>query len=168
MNSEPLFCLVETESARESADRLFEQVRKALAPLLPTNSQMHHIGSTAAPGCLTKGDLDIVVRVPAEAFRQVDALLAARYARNEGSVRTDNFSAFEDASTEPHLGIQLTAIGGPYDFFHLFVEALSRSPALVDEYNTLKRDYDGKEMAIYRAAKDAFVERVLAGLHLDQ
>jgi GrpB-like predicted nucleotidyltransferase (UPF0157 family) len=53
-------------------------------------------------------------------------------------------------------------IDGPEDFFHLFVEALRQSPGLVSEYNALKRRYDGREMAVYRMAKDAFVERVLA------
>jgi hypothetical protein len=52
-------------------------------------------------------------------------LLTARFARNDGSIRTDSFSAFEDASADPHLGIQLTAIGGPHDFFHLFVDGLT-------------------------------------------
>ena len=91
-----------------------------------------------------------------------DAVLATRFARNEGSIRSEHFSAFEDGSTDPHLGIQLTVIDGPEDFFHLFVEALRRSPDLVSEYNALKRRYDGREMAVYRVAKDAFVERVLA------
>jgi GrpB-like predicted nucleotidyltransferase (UPF0157 family) len=118
-------------------------------------------------GCLTKGDLDIVVRVTSGNFNQVDALLAARFARNEGSIRTADFSAFEDTSTDSHLGIQLTVIGGPDDFFHLFADALRRSPDLVSEYNALKRHYDCKEMADYRVAKDSFVERVLANARAD-
>jgi GrpB-like predicted nucleotidyltransferase (UPF0157 family) len=43
----------------------------------------------------------------------------------------------------------------------MFAEALQSSPDLVEEYNALKRLHDGGDMAIYRAAKDAFVERVL-------
>lgn len=163
MNDETRFQLVDAVAAREKAQRLFERLLDLLAPLLPPDAEMRHIGATAVPGCLTKGDLDIVVRVPAEAFRQVDALLAARFARNEGSIQTDGFSAFEDAATEPHLGIQLTVIGGRHDFFHLFVEALRQSPELVGAYNALKRRYDGSEMAVYRTAKDAFVACVLAG-----
>ncbi len=113
-------------------------------------------------GCLTKGDLDIVVRVPAQDFSNADAALASRYARNEGSIRTETFSAFEEASSQHHLGIQLTVIDGPFDFFHQFAEELQRSSQLVEEYNALKRSYDGADMAAYRAAKDAFVERVLS------
>ena len=168
MSSEPPFRLVDTEPAREKAQGLFERVRNSLAPLLPSDADIRHIGATAVSGCLTKGDLDIVIRVPNKAFRQADALLARHFARNDGSIRTASFSAFEDESTDPHLGIQLTMVSGPHDFFHLFVEALRRSPDLVSEYNTLKLHHEGSDMAIYRAAKDAFVERVLAGARLKQ
>lgn len=161
--TEPRFRLVDTEPARDKAQALFERVRNWLAPLLPTDGDIRHIGATAVPGCLTKGDLDIVVRVPGQDFQQADALLAEHFARNDGSIRTVSFSAFEDASTDPHLGIQLTMMDGPHDFFHLFVEALRRSPELVSDYNTLKLQHEGSDMAVYRAAKDDFVERVLAG-----
>jgi GrpB-like predicted nucleotidyltransferase (UPF0157 family) len=163
MSNEPPFRLVETARACERAQRLFERVSSSLQPSLPSVADIRHIGATAVPGCLTKGDLDIVIRVPAGEFQRVDVLLASRFARNEGSIRTENFSAFEDSSTDPHLGIQLTVIDGPRDFFHRFVEALRQSPKLLGEYNALKCLHDGGEMAIYRAAKDAFVARVLAG-----
>lgn len=162
MDNEPPFLLVETETARAKAQLLFERVYTALDPLLPTGSEIRHIGATAVPGCLTKGDLDIVVRVPKQAFCDANDLLASRFQRNSGSIKTDSFSAFEDATGDPHLGIQLTAIGGPHDFFHVFVEALCRSQELVDQYNQLKRSFDGIDMATYRLAKDAFVESVLA------
>lgn len=159
---EPPFSLADPEQARADAVRLFDAVSTSLQAMLPPTADMRHIGATAVPGCVTKGDLDIVVRIPAEDFKEADALLASRYSRNEGSIRTTTFSAFEDASSHPHIGIQLAVIDGPSDFFHLFVEALRQSPELVAEYNALKRRFEGAEMATYRAAKDEFVERVLA------
>lgn len=168
MSSEPPFQLVDSGPAREKAQLLYERVCDSLVPLLPSDAELRHIGATAVSGCLTKGDLDIVIRVPGKAFQQADALLARHFARNVGSIRTASFSAFEDASTDPHLGLQLTIIGSPHDFFHLFVEALRRSPDLVSEYNSLKLQHEGHDMAVYRAAKDAFVERVLAGTRSNQ
>ena len=168
MNSESPFRLVASEPARKKAQALFDQVQGMLAGSLPAESEIRHIGATAIPGCLTKGDLDIVIRVPPEAFPEMDAVLARHFARNYGSVRTDNFSAFEDASCNPHLGIQLTAIGGASDFFHLFLDALIRSPELLREYNELKRRFDGSDMAAYRAAKDTFVERVIAEVKVQE
>lgn len=162
MNTEPPFTLVDAECAREGAQRLFAAISKTLAVMLPPQADIRHIGATAIPGCLTKGDLDVVVRVRPADFAAADAALASRFARNEGSIRTETFSAFEDASSHPHLGIQLATIDGPFDVFHLFVDALRGSPSLVEDYNALKRRHDGAEMARYRAAKDAFIEEVLA------
>jgi GrpB-like predicted nucleotidyltransferase (UPF0157 family) len=163
-SKEPPFALADTQPARAAAQRLFARVSKLLAARLPCSAEVLHIGATAVPGCLTKGDLDIVVRIAADDFADADAALAQLFARNEGSIRTETFSAFEDASRDPHLGIQLAVIDGPFDSFHVFVEALRQSPELVDDYNALKLRHDGDDMDVYRAAKDAFVERVLADL----
>lgn len=155
------FQLVDPDEARERADKLFSVMHRTLSEMLPLTAEVRHIGSTAVPGCLTKGDLDILIRLPVEDFAAADSALASKFRRNEGSVRTATFSAFEEASLDPHIGLQLTTIDGPYDFFHSFVEALLSSPELVSEYNDLKLKHDGTDMELYRAAKDAFVERVL-------
>ena len=140
---------------------MFARVEAELRPLFPAEADIRHIGATAIPGCLTKGDLDIAVRVPVERFAQSDAVLAERFSRNAGSVRTESFSAFEDNACQPHLGVQLVAIGGSHDFFHTFAERLLSSPELLRQYNALKQEYDGADMDSYRAAKDAFIDRAL-------
>lgn len=147
--------------ARADAERLFEHIAAELRRMLPASADIRHIGATAVPGCLTKGDLDIVVRVPVEDFGEADLALAARFARNIGSKRTDGFSSFEDGAASPHLGIQLTVVGGEDDDFHLFAEALRREPELVAQYNALKQAFVGQPMQVYRDAKSAFVTDVL-------
>jgi GrpB-like predicted nucleotidyltransferase (UPF0157 family) len=160
--SRPDFVLhPEQARAYEAAARLFARISDELKRTLPASAEILHVGATAVPGCLTKGDLDIVVRVPAPAFAAADAVLAARFTRNVGSRRTDTFSSFEDAQATPHLGIQLTVAGGEDDYFHLFVEALRREPELVARYNALKRGFDGKPMDAYRVAKGAFIAEAL-------
>ncbi|MGE0767270.1 MAG: GrpB family protein [Hyphomicrobiaceae bacterium] len=164
MPDEPPFRLIDAERARHDAERLFDAVRTRIAAILPATADIRHIGATAVRGCLTKGDLDIVVRVPADDFDRAETTLASRFARNAGSTRTNEFSAFEDDDSHPHLGIQLVAIDGAFDSFHLFAELLCASPRLVEDYNSLKRRHDGAPMAVYRAAKDAFIERLLSDL----
>ena len=159
--AEPPFRLADTEAAREAADRLYAETIEWLRPVLPESAEIHHVGATAIPGCLTKGDLDMVVRVEASDFPAADRALDSRYARNTGSVRTECFSAFEQPESVPPLGIQLTAKGGAYDFFHLFVARLLAEPALVACYNDLKRRFEGKPMEDYRAAKSDFIGHVL-------
>ena len=160
MSIETHLRLTDAKRASEQAEQLFGLTKAALQSDLPT-ADIRHVGATAIRGCLTKGDRDIVVRVLAKDFTHADTVLSTRYTLNNGSTRTTNFAAFEDASTDPPLGIQLTTIDGPFDFFHEFVEALCASPSLVREYNAIKSAHEGKKMVVYRAAKDAFVARVL-------
>jgi len=151
----------DNDAAHAAADQLFAVVRSALMPILPPAAEILHVGATAIPGCLTKGDLDIVVRVEGADFAAAERCLAARFTRNEGSVRTDSFAAFEDAGRTPHLGIQLTVKDGPIDVFHRFAANLRADPELVDRYNTLKRAHHDHPMTLYRAAKDVFISDVL-------
>ncbi|MBN9280639.1 MAG: GrpB family protein [Hyphomicrobium sp.] len=164
MSVEPDFSLhPDPALARAAAQDLFERTATMLRSLLPASADIRHIGATAIPGCLTKGDLDIVVRVEAADFAGADAALAAHFDRNTGSTHSDTFSSFESDGTSPHLGVQLTVIGAPGDFFHTFAEALTRDPDLLTRYNALKRQFDGHPMDDYRAAKSAFITSVLHG-----
>jgi GrpB-like predicted nucleotidyltransferase (UPF0157 family) len=150
------------DAARSAAESLFQTIASELAAVLPRSAEALHIGATAVPGCLTKGDLDIVVRVDEADFPAAESLLSRRFNRNAGSALTDDFAAFEDSRRTPHLGVQLTVKGGAFDVFHHFVEALRADPALVRDYNDLKEQFCDRSMADYRAAKDSFVGEVLA------
>lgn len=165
MPVEPDFTLHPSPSqACAAADALFAEIANVLRPLLPTSADIRHVGATSVPGCLTKGDLDIVVRVTAADFAAADKALAACFGRNPGSARTDTFSAFEDAGQVPHLGVQLVVVGSPFDVFHLLAEALRSDGELLARYNALKSRFDGRPMIEYRAAKDAFIAEALRKL----
>ncbi len=164
MSDEKHFTLhPDIDIARQDADRLFEEMTGILRRQLPGCAEILHVGATAIPGCLTKGDLDIAVRVPVQCFSESDGALASLFTRNAGSIQTEVFSAFEDETRSPHLGIQLVTMNSSFDVFHLFTKALRNSPRLLEEYNALKREFEGMEMGAYRKAKDDFVTRVLSG-----
>ncbi|WP_053583309.1 GrpB family protein [Lysinibacillus contaminans] len=57
-------------------------------------ADVQHVGSTAVPHSLTKGDLDIQVRVTPELFLKAVQTLSRFYELNDGSVKTDCFRAF--------------------------------------------------------------------------
>lgn len=61
-----------------------------------------HVGSTAVPHSLTKGDLDTQVCVTPELFLKAVQILSRFDGPNKGSVKTDCFRAFKDDSTVPH------------------------------------------------------------------
>ncbi|WRU97557.1 GrpB family protein [Priestia filamentosa] len=123
-------------------------------------ADIQHVGSTAIPKSLTKGDLDIQVRVTADDFPQAVQQLTALYDLNEGSIKTDSFRAFKDDSTIPPLGVQLTVIHSEYDFFWKFRDVLLQNEAYRIEYDKLKRKYEGKNMNEYREAKNIFFQRI--------
>ncbi len=164
MGDERIFKLhADMALARAGAEWAFARLAGSLRDIFPASAEIRHVGATAIPGCLTKGDLDVVVRVAPEDFAQAEAALAERFARNNGSDLTEAFAAFEDPSASPHVGIQLTAVGGACDDFHLFADALQRDPALVARYNALKLKFDAQAMDDYRAAKSLFIAGVLGG-----
>jgi GrpB-like predicted nucleotidyltransferase (UPF0157 family) len=142
-------------TVREQVEAAFERHSLKLRQLLP-GAEIHHIGSTAVAGSLTKGDLDIQLRVTAEEFGHVDEVLAQRYERNVGSAHSTTFSSFKDDGADPPLGIQVTIIGGPEDFFFKMRDYLKGNPEENERYNNLKKQFEGALMSEYRSAKAAF------------
>jgi GrpB-like predicted nucleotidyltransferase (UPF0157 family) len=152
---------VPEESIRRLVDAAFEADRHKLLRLL-TGADIQHVGATSVPGSLTKGDLDIQVRVPANEFVNAERVLAGYYPRNEGSIRTSEFSSFKNDHVQPHLGIQLTVIGGEFDFFYKLRDLLRSRSDLRDNFNALKQRFAGRAISEYRDAKANFIESLLA------
>ncbi len=146
---------ISERKCRGAVRALWEAHAARLRKLLP-RVDLQHVGSTAIPGSLTKGDLDIQARVPAETFAEAERILAVEYDRNTRSTHTREFAAFEGRDTKPKLGIQLTAIGGQFDVFWRYREVLLAREDLRRAFDALKRDSEGKDMECYRRAKDAF------------
>ena len=142
------------------AECLFAATVDKLKHILPY-AEFQHIGSTAIPGTLTKGDLDIVVRVSLDKFDEADQRLAKIFERNDGSLRSRDFAAFQESKSEPELGVQLVAIGAEIDHFHIWRQLLESDTELRHKYNELKRNFEGKPMSLYREAKAKFIEASL-------
>jgi GrpB-like predicted nucleotidyltransferase (UPF0157 family) len=146
------------ERVFKAAERLYGAIEGQLRRLLP-QADIRHVGSTAVPGSMTKGDLDVVVRVQPADFKLSEELLGAKFDRNTGSERTHDFSAFKDDSATPDLGIQLVAVGGPADNFHIWVQQLLDDPTLRRQYDELKLKFEGRDMEEYRLVKSDFITR---------
>jgi GrpB-like predicted nucleotidyltransferase (UPF0157 family) len=102
------------------------------------------------------------VLVERSAFVAADRTLAHRFARNEGSDQTASLSSFVDGSWDVPVGVQLVARGGREDVFVRWRDRLGSSPALLDQYNDLKRRWHGRSPVDYRAAKSCFIEQALS------
>jgi GrpB-like predicted nucleotidyltransferase (UPF0157 family) len=142
------------EDHRTRAEALYVQVREHVLRLVP-NAVVEHVGSTSLPDGLTKGDLDVQVRVRSEVFDAACRALATVYQLNPGGF-TDGGRSFKQDSSEPPLGVHVTIIGGPSDIQCTHRDLLRRRPDLRAEYDALKRRFDGGDMDAYREAKNAF------------
>ena len=142
-----------------------DAVRRRLAAVLPTDAAIEHIGASAIPGTLSKGDLDIGVRVPAAAHADVvQQLCELGYVPAENTLRTDALCMLEWPRADEAHALQVVAAGSPFDMFTTFRDPLRAQPGLVARYNQLKRDAAAGTEDAYRAAKAACIREVLGGL----
>jgi GrpB-like predicted nucleotidyltransferase (UPF0157 family) len=142
-------------------------MHRHLVVVLPPNAEVEHVGSTAVPGALTKGDLDLLVRVEQAEFSTAIGMLSTHYAVHQPKNWTATLASFKDPSaSEPEVGIQLVVAGSPDDrLFGPFRDALIRNSELLAEYNSLKLRLDGADYEFYTRKKGAFVERVLGEIN---
>lgn len=123
-------------------------------------ADVHEVGSTAIAGVIGKGDVDVLVRVPAARFDEARAALDSTFERNADQLSNAIYQGYLVPSALD-VAIQLTVTGGPYDDFLPFMDALANDPTLVRRYNELKREWHGRPMDDYRTAKSAFIRDVL-------
>lgn len=162
MTSEPPLSIVEFKAIAAKIRRAFGDLLRRLNALLP-EAQIEEIGSTAIGRGLTKGDLDVLVRIRAERFEQADLILATAFDRNIGSERNAELSSFKIDESDPPIGIQLVARDSRIDRqFRAFRDRLRAEPLRCAEYDALKRRFVGRPMNEYRLAKGEFIARVLS------
>ncbi|WP_052256521.1 GrpB family protein [Salinicoccus sp. YB14-2] len=141
------------------AEITFKYHKNEINRMIP-GADIQHVGSTAIPDSVTKGDLDIQVRVSPNQFNHAVNILSEMYDTNNSSIKTKEFRAFKDDETNPPLGIQLTVIGSEFDFFWKFRDVLLQNMDLKNEYDALKLKYENSSMSDYREAKDIFFEEI--------
>jgi GrpB-like predicted nucleotidyltransferase (UPF0157 family) len=151
---------------RAAAHAAYALHRRNVLAALP-DAEVEHVGSTAVPGALTKGDMDLLVRVRPERFKAATSKLQGLYAIHQPDNWTESYSSFVDpTAANPPVGIQLVISGSPSDVLAQFRDALTWDCALLASYNALKQSLDGEDYERYTNIKGAFIERALHQLGL--
>lgn len=149
--------LVRSDELRPAARRILTAVRARLAPLLPAH-ELVLTGATSVPGALTKGDVDLHLRVAPADFAATVAVLREVYAVVHPEIWQASLATFA-VDAELPAGIAVTPIGSEHDVrFHLGWERIRSNPALLAEYNALKTaggDYEQR--------KSDFFDRMASG-----
>ncbi len=156
-NEEPI-ALVREEEIRKRVGAIFARRRAELEEMLP-GARVEHVGSTAVPGSLTKGDLDICVIVEGAEFEPASRTLAERFQIHQ----PENWSPTLASFTAPpedgiDVGVQLVPAGGPDErAFVGWRDRLRADPELRTRYDELKRRHRADGMDAYRAAKERLI-----------
>jgi GrpB-like predicted nucleotidyltransferase (UPF0157 family) len=153
---------------REESD-FAPQVRAALArvfaqihSLLP-EVEVEHIGATAIPGAITKGDLDVMVRVPPSQFDVAVAKLKTVFAVKQPKNWNESFASFgDDTAYGLPLGVQLVVKDSESDFFLYLRDHFIQHPDALAAYNELKLRNANKGSDAYWQAKHIFLSEILA------
>ncbi len=141
---------VDLKTIQDVVDTEFEKQKAQLNKLIPS-ADIQHVGSTAVPGSITKGDIDIQVRVNANEFVEACKKLTKYYATSRrDEIWKDGFASFETYNNpDIPVGIQLTVTGSKYDEFYKVRDLFIKDPALLEEYNEIKRGCEGKTYLEY-------------------
>ena len=139
-------------------DRVFARLR-----VLVPDAELHHVGATAISGSLTKGDVDVLVRVSPARFQATVEVLQAHFAVKQPMNWTSDFASFgDDTGYELPLGIQLFVRDSSGDFLLFLRDYFIANPDALADYNRLKMAHADEGPEGYWKAKDAFLAKILA------
>ncbi len=145
------------------AERTLGRVMARLRALAP-DAGLHHIGATALPGALTKGDVDVLVRVAPAKFPAVVDVLGLHFAVKQPANWTPSFASFgDDDGHELPLGIQVVVEGGAEDIFLFLRDHFISNPGALAEYDRLKTAHAPDGAEAYWRAKAAYLGSILEG-----
>lgn len=123
--------------------QLFEVIANEVCRLLP-KARVEHIGASAIPGAISKGDLDVFVGVDEEELeRTVECLERNGYRVKRDTLRNESLCMLETSSYEVPVAMQVVANGSQYEMFLTFRDAVKRSKSLLEEYNQMKHLCEG-------------------------
>ena len=143
------------------AQRILAEQRDALrAAGVPGDLEL--VGGSSVPGALTRGDVDLHLRVAAADFPAAVGALRRTHAVVHPEIWGPTLAAFEALGTALPTGIAVTSGGSEHDLrFSRTWQLLRADPALVEEYNAAKLAGDGPTGEGYEDRKSAFFDRVL-------
>jgi GrpB-like predicted nucleotidyltransferase (UPF0157 family) len=151
--------LVREETIRERVAAVFARRAAELRALLPA-ARVEHIGSTAVPGSLTKGDLDLCVVVEDAEFDAAARTLSERLAIHQPENWSPTLASFTAPSEDGiDIGVQLVPAGSRDE--RLFIgwrDRLRADPELRTRYDELKLRHGGDGMDVYRDAKERLIK----------
>ena len=114
MTEQPLE-LRPVDSVAGEVERVLAELRRELSTLAP-GVCAEHIGATSMPDGVTKGDVDVNLRVERDRFDRVVRSLSDRFVVAQPQNWTGTYASFSDIRSGLPIGIQVTVEGSEDDF----------------------------------------------------
>jgi GrpB-like predicted nucleotidyltransferase (UPF0157 family) len=151
--------LLAVEDLEEEVESVLADARSELAVLAP-EVDVEHVGATSMPDGVTKGDVDVNVRVNPDRFNDVVAALSTQFDVAQPQNWTATFASFSGTRRGLPLGIQVTIAGSDDDFLVELRNLMRNDPPLRREYDAIKRANAHAGRDAYWQAKDDFLRRL--------
>jgi hypothetical protein len=147
------------EEFQAEAARILERER-ALLEGHGISGELVLVGGTSVPGALTKGDVDLHLRVPLEEFPATVDALQELHSVVHPEIWQPSLATFDVAASLP-TGLAVTPLGSEHDLrFTRTWRLIAADPDLVVAYNATKLDGVIGD-ADYENRKSLFFDRVL-------
>lgn len=149
--------LARSERFRPLAEQILREQRTRLRTAgVPGTLEL--VGGSSVDGAMTKGDVDLHLRVDRAQFESAVARLRGMFAVVHPDIWCATLATFEVPADLP-TGLAVTPIGTEHDVrFSRVWRLLAADPALVAEYNAVKTDATAAE---YEKRKSEFFDGVL-------
>lgn len=150
--------LARSDDLIEAARRILAEERRRL-DRVGVAGELVLVGGSSVPGALTRGDVDLHLRVVPAAFPGVVAALRSVHRVVHPEIWCSTLATFT-VDTDLPTGIAVTPVGSEHDVrFTVTWRRLRAEPALLEEYNALKTG----PATGYEERKSAFFDAVVAG-----
>jgi 2'-5' RNA ligase len=140
--------------------RVLEDLERELGALVP-GVTVEHVGATALPDGLTKGDVDVSLRVTGNEFDAVVAALSAHFEVAQPHNWTATFASFATDRWQLPVGVQVSVFGSADDFLVVLRDRMRADRELRRRYDRVKRDAAPKGRDAYWRAKEEFLRDLL-------
>lgn len=155
MKDTDLVHFIPSDQIFKEAEAIFNTQKEILEKLLP-EADIQHVGSCAILGALAKFDIDIQIRVSEDNFKKTVEIMNNNFIQKHPELWTEQFSIFKNDNNPP-IDYVVTVIDSRHDDFYRVRDYFVTHPDLLQQYNDMKKMYEGKPYAEYRKAKMEFL-----------
>ena len=118
---------LEPEQYQKNCVQLFNSYQKDISTLLPY-AKIEHIGSSAIPNAISKGDLDIYIEVMPEQFEfAIEQLKTLNFIEKQNTLRTDELCMLESLNNDD-VAFQVVVTDSVFTFSIFNIQPFSNKP----------------------------------------